>query len=471
MAITTIHPITFSIRQSINYICNPLKTDDSNLLSFFMCSKETAEDDFMFAHRASGKIGKNLAFHLIQAFAPGEVTEDEAHKIGEELAREILGSKYSYVIATHNDKNHIHNHIVFCACDNIDHNKYHDCKRSYWQIRNASDRLCKEHNLSIVIPDKNSPRKSHSYGEWKARKEGTSWKARLKVDIKESLEFCSSYEQFLKRMRDKGYDIKNENPEDGKYITFKAHGQEKWIRGRESTLGKDFTREAIIDYITHYADNSDTRTNVKMHQYINNIEKGKLATTIDINDEKFQENVGLKIWAERENLKRMAHNYNLMKSRGFTGFNDLQDKIKAKENDYDSLRQNAVNTEHELSSLALTIKDMKQYITLKPIHEKYRAATNKEAVLMKYESELILFEGARKSLKDAGIKLRTITPESFKKTKDKYQELLREKNKYYDDSNNIYKEIEELKKLEAEIKKILHEEEREEIKKKREHHI
>lgn len=97
-----------------------------------------------------------------------------------------------------------------------------------------------------------------------------------------------------------------------------------------------------------------------------------------------------------------------------------------------------------MAKLSSSIKDMEQYIKLKPIHDRYRATKNEEAFYMKYESVLRLFEGARKSLKDAGITLRSVTPDALEKAKDKYQELLREKNKYYDDSSNIFKEIEEL---------------------------
>lgn len=93
---------------------------------------------------------ENKAFYLIQSFAPGEVSYDETHTIGKELADKLLEGKYSYVLTTHIDKGHIHNHLIFCAADNIDHNHYHDCKKSYWQIRKLRDRLCEEHGLPVI---------------------------------------------------------------------------------------------------------------------------------------------------------------------------------------------------------------------------------------------------------------------------------------------------------------------------------
>ena len=120
-----------AIYKSIAYICNPDKTDGELYVSSFGCSAQTAYLEFAFANGKNIKNGDNLAHHLIQSFAPGEVSFDEAHQIGKELADRLLGGKYSYVIATHIEKDHVHNHIIFCATDNIDHKKYNTCKKSY----------------------------------------------------------------------------------------------------------------------------------------------------------------------------------------------------------------------------------------------------------------------------------------------------------------------------------------------------
>ena len=121
-------------------------------VSSYACSPETAAYDFKYTLDHCRENSPNKAYHLIQAFAPGEVGFEEAHHIGKELADKLLEGKYSYVVTTHIDKEHVHNHIIFCAADNIEHNKYHDCKQSYYHIRKLSDELCKEHNLSVIIP-------------------------------------------------------------------------------------------------------------------------------------------------------------------------------------------------------------------------------------------------------------------------------------------------------------------------------
>ena len=172
MAITKIH--SGYIKSSIKYICDPSKTDGECLVTSFACSPETAEFDFGSALQAAGnRKNENLGYHLIQSFKPGEVTPEEAHRIGLELADRILEGKYSYVCATHQDKDHVHSHIVFCAADNIRHRKYNACKQSYYRIRQLSDEICAENGLSVIAGTKS---KGRHYGEWKAGKEGSSWK-------------------------------------------------------------------------------------------------------------------------------------------------------------------------------------------------------------------------------------------------------------------------------------------------------
>lgn len=151
MAYTKIHAIKASVGAEIKYICNPAKTDEQILIDSYGCSPETAPYDFKFSLSKGRSSDNNKAFHLIQSFMPEEVSYSEAHNIGIELADRLLEGKYSYVIATHIDHNHIHNHIVFCATDNINHKKYDDNRRSYYHIRQLSDELCESHNLFVIL--------------------------------------------------------------------------------------------------------------------------------------------------------------------------------------------------------------------------------------------------------------------------------------------------------------------------------
>ena len=150
MAVTKIHPIKSTLKKALDYIENPDKTDEKLFVSSYGCSYETADIEFQMLLDQAYQKGNNLAHHLIQAFEPGETTAEQAHEIGRQLADEVLQGKYPYVITTHIDKGHLHNHIIFCAVDMANQRKYISNRQSYAFIRRTSDRLCKEHGLSVV---------------------------------------------------------------------------------------------------------------------------------------------------------------------------------------------------------------------------------------------------------------------------------------------------------------------------------
>ena len=152
MAITKIHAIQATVHKAVNYICNSQKTDESILISSFGCSPETAAFDFKFALSKTNQADPNKAFHLIQAFAPGEVSYKEAHQIGVELADKLLEGKFSYIVSTHIDKGHVHNHIIFCAVDMVNQRKYVSNRQSYAYIRRTSDRVMMSCVPSISYP-------------------------------------------------------------------------------------------------------------------------------------------------------------------------------------------------------------------------------------------------------------------------------------------------------------------------------
>lgn len=157
---------------------------------------ETADIEMEFTLKQCYQKGNNLAHHLIQSFEPGEVSYEDAHRIGKELAEEILGGKYEYVLTTHIDKGHVHNHLIFCAADFVQHRKYISNKKSLYGIRNVSDRLCREHGLSVIIPGK---KKEKSWKEYQATREGKSWKEKLRVVMDSCIRQAKVKEGFSKQ--------------------------------------------------------------------------------------------------------------------------------------------------------------------------------------------------------------------------------------------------------------------------------
>ena len=444
MAITKIHAIKATLPKAIKYITNPHKTDDKILVSTFACGLETAPYDFNFALSKTKQSDPNKAFHLIQSFAPGEVSYDEAHRIGTELADKLLEGKYSYVISTHIDKGHIHNHIIFCAADNIEHKKYNDCKRTYYHIRNLSDDLCKEHNLSVIMP---SGSKGKTYKEWQAEKNGNSLKSILRKDIDDAINSASAYDDFIALMKAKGYEIKGEDLTDSnlKYISFRPLDRERYIRGSIRTLGENYTRERIKERI-------EEKT---IHQPKKKVSfsKKKLTTDyscrnlIDTSQEKFQQSPGLNHWATIQNLKIAASSY-----AGADSIEDLKYKISAKSTVAKTARQSLVDTEHQLKELGEILKYARDYQTNKVYNFRYKKSKDPDAYFRRHETELTLFDGAENMLKRFGINRKNLNLEQLQADYNALQNKKAELQKTY---KSAEKEIADLNHKLANINQYL----------------
>ena len=295
MAVTKIKPIKSTLSKALDYIENPDKTDGKMLVSSFGCSYETADIEFGFTLSQALQKGNNLAFHLIQSFEPGEADAQTAHEIGRQLADAVTKGQHEYVLTTHIDKGHVHNHIIFCAVNFVDHRKYVSNKRTYYGIRNMSDKLCRENGLSVVVPGKGS--KGKSYAEYQAEKTGTSWKGKLKTAVDALIPQVSSFEELLQRLQAAGYEIKP-----GKYVSCRAPGQERFTRLK--TLGADYTEEAIRERIA----GKRTRA-VKAPKQ----QRGGVSLLIDIeNSIKAQQSRGYEQWAKIHNLKQAAKTMNFL---------------------------------------------------------------------------------------------------------------------------------------------------------------
>ena len=436
MAVTKIHAVTATVDKAVAYICNPDKTDESIYISSYACAPETAAIDFKYTLDHCRENSPNKAYHLIQAFAPGEVSFEEAHQIGKELADKVLEGKYSYVVTTHIDKGHVHNHIIFCAADNIEHDKYHDCKQTYYRIRKLSDELCSEHNLSVIIPGGERGKK---YNEWQADKSGTAWKTQIRKDINAAIKASSTYEEFLLLMRAKGYEIKGETfGEDAlKFISFRPLGKDRFVRGSIKSLGKEYTKERIKERIEL---KRERKAVIPKRDYADR-------RLIDTSDEKFQNSPGLQRWATIENLKIAAQNYNEVGSLA-----ELEHKIAVKTEAGKSAKQSVVELEHRIKDLAEIIKYAQQYKDNRSYHIGYKKAKNPDAYFRRYESQIILYGGARRMLEQAGINLKGLNVD---KLKAEYQELMKQKSELTSTYKDCEKEVRELKRKQENLNQYL----------------
>ena len=239
MAYIKIFPIKVTDKKALDYITNPDKTDEKLLISSFGCSPETADLEFAMTREQTKKNGMdkgdNLAFHLIQSFKPGETDAEIAHRLGQQFANEVLKGKYEYVISTHVDKNHIHNHIIFNAASFVDHHKYVSNKRSYHKICRISNRICQENGLSTSMP---TGEKGKSYKENMEYHRGTSWKAKLRVAVDKAIWTSINYEEFLQKMQLAGYEVRQ-----GKHLSFRTPEQKNFTYMK--SLGSYYSEENV----------------------------------------------------------------------------------------------------------------------------------------------------------------------------------------------------------------------------------
>ena len=434
MAVTKIKPIKSTLRKALDYIQNPAKTDEKILVSSFGCSYETADIEFGFTLSQAMEKGNNLAHHLIQSFAPGEVEYEKAHEIGHQLADAVTKGQHEYVLTTHIDKGHIHNHIIFCAVNFVDHHKYNSNKRTYYNIRNTSDRLCRENGLSVVEPSEN---KGKHYAEYQADKAGKSWKSKLKIAVDALIPQVSSFEVLLQRLQAAGYEIKR-----GKYISCRAQGQERFTRLK--TLGADYTEEAITERI------KGKRTRAAKAP---KIEQRGVSLIIDIeNSIKAQQSRGYEQWAKIHNLKQAAKTVNFLTENKIEQYTDLVARIDeitaASEQTADALKR----VERRLADMAVLIKNITTYKKTKPVYEAHKMAKNKELSHAAHESDLILYEAAAKALRAANVggKLPSVAA-----LQTEYAKLTEQKEALYADYGKLKKQVKEYDTMKRNIDSLL----------------
>ena len=433
MAVTKIKPVKSTLSKALDYIENPDKTDGKMLISSFGCSYETADIEFGYTLSQAQDKGNNLAFHLIQSFAPGEVDYEKAHEIGKQLADAVTKGQHEYVVTTHVDKGHIHNHIIFCAVNFVDHHKYNSNKRSYYGIRNMSDKLCRENGLSVVVPGKGS--KGKSYAEYQAEKTGTSWKGKLKTNLDALIPQVSSFEELLTRLQAAGYEIKP-----GKYVSCRAPGQERFTRLK--TLGADYTEEAIRERIAGRRAKAAKAPR----------EQRGVSLLIDIeNSIKAAQSKGYEQWAKIHNLKQAAKTMNFLTEHKIEQYADLVSRIEEMAAESGQAADALKDAEKRLADMAVLIKNVSTYQKTKPVYDAYRKARNREKYRAGQEQAIILHEAAARSLKAAGIaKLPNLAA-----LQSEYEALQAQKEALYADYGKLKKKVREYDIIKQNIDSIL----------------
>lgn len=437
MAVTKIKAIRGTLSKAIAYILNPEKTDEKLLVSSYGCASETAAREFEWTRKIAEQKGMNpvriIARHVIQSFEIGEVTPELAHEIGKQFADEILGGKYEYVLTTHIDKDHVHNHLIFNAVDFVDYHAYKSYKRIYYDMREVSDRLCKENGLSVIPPSQN---KGMSYKEYTEAKRGTSWKQKLKQTIDRLVITAKDYDDFLRLMQEAGYEIKP-----GKYISFRAEGQERFTRSK--TIGENYTEERIKERIAGRTPRKSQRqTTPKGISLIGDIQE-----RIRLIDSK-----GYEHKAKLTILKEAARTLNYLTENNLLQYADLEKKVEDVHISYDRTGKELKAVEARLREVQPLIKNISNYQRLKPVYDAFQKAKDKPSFKTKHEAELVIFEATRSTLlaMQGDEKL-----PSLKTLQAEQQRLLEEQQRLYDKRAKLKKEEKKIETIKSNVDTFL----------------
>lgn len=437
MAVTKIKAIRGTLSKAIAYILNPEKTDEKLLVSSYGCASETAAREFEWTRKIAEQKGMNpvriIARHVIQSFEIGEVTPELAHEIGKQFADEILEGKYEYVLTTHIDKDHVHNHLIFNAVDFVDYHAYKSYKRIYYDMREVSDRLCKENGLSVIPPSQN---KGMGYKEYTEAKRGTSWKQKLKQTIDRLVITAKDYDDFLRLMQEAGYEIKT-----GKYISFRAEGQERFTRSK--TIGENYTEERIKERIAGRTPRKSQRqTTPKGISLIGDIQE-----RIRLIDSK-----GYEHKAKLTILKEAARTLNYLTDNNLLQYADLEKKVEDVHSSYDRTGKELKVVEARLREVQPLIKNISNYQRLKPVYDAFQKAKDKPSFKAKHEAELVIFEAARSTLlaMQGDKKL-----PSLKTLQAQQQRLLDEQQRLYDERAKLKKEVKQIETIKSNVDTFL----------------
>ena len=423
--------------KAIAYILNPEKTDEKLLVSSYGCASETAAREFEWTRKIAEQKGMNpvriIARHVIQSFEIGEVTPELAHEIGKQFADEILGGKYEYVLTTHIDKDHVHNHLIFNAVDFVDYHAYKSYKRIYYDMREVSDRLCKENGLSVIPPSQN---KGMGYKEYTEAKHGTSWKQKLKQTIDRLVITAKDYDDFLRLMQEAGYEIKT-----GKYISFRAEGQERFTRSK--TIGENYTEERIKERIAGRTPRRSQRQT--MPKGISLI--GDIQERIRLIDSK-----GYEHKAKLTILKEAARTLNYLTENNLLQYADLENKVEDVHSSFDRTGKELKGVEARLREVQPLIKNISNYQRLKPVYDAFQKAKDKPSFKAKHEAELVIFEAARSTLlaMQGDEKL-----PSLKTLQAEQQRLLEEQQRLYDERAKLKKEAKQIETIKSNVDTFL----------------
>ena len=422
-----------------DYAQNPEKTEKGNLVTAYECDPMTCDEEFLLSKRQYRQFtgrdqrGDVIAYQIRQSFKPGEITAEEANRVGYELALTFTKGRHAFIVATHTDRAHIHNHIIFNSTSLDCRRKFRDFHRSNMVLQKVSDRICLEHGLSVIEPK-----------PYRERVKRTDYPKRPKLrnHISDEIDRILSgkpknFEDFLHQLEVEGYEIKR-----GKQISVKGSGQKRFIRLR--SLGEGYTESDIRDRIAGKVIHTRSRSS-QVH------EKPRFNLLIDIQQRMQQgKGAGYERWAKVYNLKQMSETFLFMREKHIESFEDLYEKTDAAVARFNDLSSRIKAAESQMAANLALQKHIQNYAKTRDVYEAYRKSGYSKKFFEEHRAEITLHKAAKEAFNAAGgTKLPTI-----KELRQEYAQLIVQKKEAYKGYREAKREMQELLKARQNVEQF-----------------
>ena len=421
------------------------KTNDGELVSSYMCSPETAAEEFEISkqlyHQITGRSQSPdhdvIMYRVIQSFKPGEVSPEEANRIGYELAMKFTGGQHQFVVSTHVDKAHIHTHIEFNSTNLNCDGKFRDVKRSALRVlRKLNDELCRANGLSVIENPKPSTKKQK---EIAAVKYGTSHKEQLRQTIDQALSDCQGYDDFLAKMRAEGYEIK-----EGKLLSFRAPGWDRFTRSNK--LGADYSREALRERSSNRGGRSAAARKAVPHA------GRKVNMLIDIQAKMAAgKGAGYERWAKIFNLKEAAKTLNFLIENDLTDYDELTARAAQAGDRFDEVSRRIKQLEGRMADVAQLKTHIINYSKTREVYAAYKKSRHKKEFLAEHGAEIAQHEAAKKAFDALGGK----PIPKVAQLAEQYAALLAEKQEQYAEYKALRQDMIAYRTAKQNVDKIL----------------
>ena len=434
--------IAACLHDHTSYIQNPDKTDHGELVSCYGCSPLTVDEEFMLTKRlyeqTTGRRQKNdvIAYQVRQSFRPGEITPEEANKVGYEFAERFLKGKHAFIVATHIDREHIHNHIIYNSTALDGTRKFRDFFFSALAVQRLSDMICLEHQLSVI--EKKPYRERQKRITYPPRE---SNRDRLCSVIDEILQQKpTDYEDFLQRLEQRDYEIKR-----GKHTSVKGKGQKRFIRFR--TLGEGYSEEEIKAVLAGKAEHRPHPKKPPKEQ--------PFQLLVDIQAKLAEgKGGGYERWAKKHNLKEMSRTLIFLQEQKIGSADELKERADAALSHYHELGDSIKAAEQRMTEIAVLRAHIINYAKTRPVYDAYRKSGYSSKFLEAHREEITLHRAAKDAFDETGLKKLP----KVKELNAEYSALLIKKKALYPEYRKARDEMQEIVKAQKNVELFFKEE-------------